>query len=96
VKKAKREKVKQERILKWLLTFGEHDPACPDCGENSVRLFFLGDPESRVGEPIIWCDNCWHGIRGRRAKAPEGVEIHHEKQEIVDFDAIYQRIAFIE
>jgi hypothetical protein len=71
----------QEVWESWLSAFlkvsaAAPDPvkvACPSCGRGQVRVAYAGDPETRIGYSIIWCDACLKGIYLSRVGILEGV-----------------------
>ncbi|MDR6226825.1 hypothetical protein [Desmospora profundinema] len=44
---------------------------CPHCGQKKVDFQYMGDPKTRIGFLVIWCNACLHGIHISRAIAPE-------------------------
>jgi hypothetical protein len=48
---------------------------CPSCGRGTVHVTYVGDPDSRMGYAIAWCDVCLKGIYLSRLEIPEGVEM---------------------
>jgi hypothetical protein len=51
---------------------GDPHVPCPNCGHDTLRLVFTGDPERMVGYAGFWCDNCLQGIGISRAPIPDG------------------------
>lgn len=43
---------------------------CPRCGQNSVDMQYVGDPDTRIGYLDVWCSSCLHGIHLSRVKVP--------------------------
>ena len=54
---------------------GSRAVPCPSCGEGNVRVSYTGDPETRIGYAIAWCDVCLNGIYLSRVGVPDGVEM---------------------
>lgn len=49
--------------------------SCPGCGEGSVQVSYTGDPETRIGYAIAWCESCKRGIYLSRVAIPPGAEM---------------------
>lgn len=49
--------------------------ACPNCGERSLRLQYVGDLVTRLGYAALWCDACRHGVTLSRVKAPDSASV---------------------
>lgn len=47
--------------------------ACPNCGDERLRLAFTGRRDERVGYATFWCDGCLVGIHLSRCHVPDGV-----------------------
>ncbi|BAL86476.1 hypothetical protein AMIS_12560 [Actinoplanes missouriensis 431] len=50
---------------------GPIDAACPNCGQQCLRLVFTSVPGRDVGYAHFWCDNCLQGIGVSRTLVPE-------------------------
>ena len=48
-------------------------PRCPECGKGPISWRLAGDPESRVGYAILWCEACRKGCHLSRVQFPGGV-----------------------
>ncbi|GAA1822638.1 hypothetical protein HC028_15225 [Planosporangium flavigriseum] len=67
----------------WMDAFGciqnaapdEVSVDCPSCGDGKVKISYTGDPQSRIGYAILWCDACLRGIHLSRVGIPEGVDM---------------------
>lgn len=51
-------------------------PACPRCRQGVVHARFIGDPATRIGYALLWCDACRRGHRLSRLRVPENFELH--------------------
>ncbi len=49
--------------------------ACPSHGDGRVHVVYTGDPDSRIGYAIAWCDACHEGVSLDRLHVPAGVEM---------------------
>lgn len=49
---------------------------CPNCGKDSLRIEFIGDPDERIGYSEFWCANCNFGIHVSRIDIPDNVSMH--------------------
>jgi len=47
---------------------------CPNGDHGRVRVFYTGDPETRIGTAIVWCPDCRQGIYVSRVGIPPGAE----------------------
>lgn len=47
-------------------------PVCPECAQQRVDYLYIGDPATRVGYLVAWCNACLKGTRISRAGAPIG------------------------
>ena len=48
---------------------------CPNCGQDALRLVFVGDIAEGSGYAYFWCDHCRFGIPLSRVPLPSGVEV---------------------
>ncbi|MFG1673094.1 hypothetical protein [Micromonospora sp. NPDC049282] len=48
---------------------------CPSCGRGRVHVSWTGDPVTRIGYAVVWCDACEKGIYLSRVGVPDGVEM---------------------
>lgn len=48
---------------------------CPNCGAASIGYQYFGDPATRVGTVMIWCNECLTGTHWSRVTAPQCVEL---------------------
>lgn len=53
-----------------------HSSACPRCGQGVVHARFIGDPATRIGYALLWCDMCRLGQRLSRLRVPDDLEPH--------------------
>lgn len=49
---------------------------CPHCGARTVRCMAMGDPATRIGYALCWCDTCLNGIHISRMKASTAFTLH--------------------
>jgi len=47
--------------------------SCPTCGQKRLEFRYIGDPSTRIGYVLLWCNACLHGISVSRVRAPESV-----------------------
>jgi hypothetical protein len=71
------------------------DVACPSCDKGRVRVSYTGDPQSRIGYAIAWCDVCLHGIHLSRVRIPDGVEMLTFESTEAERDAVVPDIQLI-
>ncbi len=46
----------------------------PECPEEKVCYRYIGDPATRYGYLVAWCNSTKKGINVSRLKIPDGVE----------------------
>jgi hypothetical protein len=58
----------------YALPRNAHIP-CPNCGEDALRLAFIGDEGEPIGYVFFWCDHCLLGLHLDRVDIPQGVDV---------------------
>ena len=53
-------------------------PACPACGEPALTVAYAGDPETRLGFGVVWCQACRCAVRLSRLRVPKGILVLSE------------------
>jgi hypothetical protein len=54
---------------------GGREESCPSCGSLTLRYRLIGDPRTRLGFGLIWCDTCRHGDRLSRIQIALNLEM---------------------
>lgn len=54
---------------------------CPACARGRVQWRLAGDPSTRMGYAILWCDECGKGTRLSRLEFPMGVACNYWKDD---------------
>jgi hypothetical protein len=94
----------QQRVWEaWMDAFSRvHEAApadvavgCPSCGKGKVRVSYTGDPESRIGYAIAWCDVCLRGIYLSRVRIPDGVDMLTFESTDAERDAVVPDVELI-
>jgi hypothetical protein len=76
------EMTEQQRVWEaWVAAFSRIRDAwpadikvkCPTCGKGEVKVSYTGDPQTRIGYAVVWCDVCLHGTYLPRVGIPDGV-----------------------
>jgi transcription elongation factor Elf1 len=68
---------KESKYDKWLKLLPweiDKKASCPDCNDEAIDYYFIGDLEKRMGFCMIWCNECLKGINISRTRIPKGAK----------------------
>jgi hypothetical protein len=69
---------------------------CPSCGRGKVHVSYTGDPSTRIGYAIAWCDVCLKGIYISRLRIPDGAEMFTFDTPDEEIDAVVPNVSLIQ
>lgn len=69
---------------------------CPSCGRGNVHVTYTGDPSTRIGYAIAWCDACLKGIYLSRVEIPDGAEMFTFDTPEAEVDALVPNVTLIQ